>query len=372
MKLAILTFTLQTNFGGILQAYALQTVLERMGHEVVHLQEKKKILPLHPIWKMPLVYIKRIIRKYLGEEKSLPVFMDPRKWIRMNTDAFIDSYIHSRYLKNEDWNEQNMSIYDAIIFGSDQIWRPLYAWPLERFFGNFIETSSIKRIAYATSFGTDENEFTDEQLQRCSSLLSHFKAVSVREYSAVEICSKNFGVEATHVLDPTLLLSVENYIELIKNKKVSASKGSLGVYVLDENKEVNDFVKRLAIEKNLKPFSMGSKIEDGNASIMERQQPPVEQWLRAFYDAEFIVTDSFHGTVFSILFHKSFICVGNRNRGMSRFNSLLSLFDLEERLVDISHLKDLKFANINWEAVDEILFRERKKAISFLEMALNL
>ena len=72
-------------------------------------------------------------------------------------------------------------------------------------------------------------------------MLSHFKAVSVREYSAVEICSKNFGVEATHVLDPTLLLSVENYIELIKNKKVSASKGSLGVYVLDENKEVNDF-----------------------------------------------------------------------------------------------------------------------------------
>ena len=105
MKIAIVTLPLHSNYGGLLQAYAIQTVLQRMGHEVEHLQLKSYVKPLHPKWRMPLVYSKRIWRKYFGGEKGLPILMDPRKWIRKHTDEFIDTYIYARYLSEEEWNE---------------------------------------------------------------------------------------------------------------------------------------------------------------------------------------------------------------------------------------------------------------------------
>ena len=99
MKIAILTLPLHTNYGGILQAYALQTVLERMGHEVEHLQPEVTYPPLHPAWQMPLVWGKRLIRKYLGGDSKLPIFEHPRRWVRKNTDMFIAEIIRCRYLK---------------------------------------------------------------------------------------------------------------------------------------------------------------------------------------------------------------------------------------------------------------------------------
>lgn len=371
MKIAIQTFTFQTNYGCILQAYALQTVLERMGYEVEHLQEKDTNTPLHPIWKLPFVWCKRLLRKYLGGDKELPIFANPYKFVRRNTDAFITSYIHTRHLGVDEWSVKLAQDYDAIVFGSDQIWRPIYAEPLERYFGSFIETSPIKRIAYAASFGTDDNEYSPEQIQRCAALLRKFDAISVREYFAVSICKERFGVEASHLLDPTLLLDRNDYISFIQNAVIPPSKGTLGVYVLDENVQVQAFVEKISRQKGLKPFCMGSKVEDVYAPISDRIHPPVEQWIRAFYDAEFIVTDSYHGTVFSILFHKPFVCIGNLFRGMSRFHSLLNMFGLQERLVDISNLNQLDFSDIDWDVVDKVLFQKRKEAKTFLETSLN-
>lgn len=371
MKIAILTFTFQTNYGCILQAYALQTILERMGHKVEHLQEKDTNTPLHPIWKMPFVWCKRLLRKYLGGDKELPIFANPYKFVRRNTDAFITSYIHTRHLGVDEWSAKLAQDYDVIVFGSDQIWRPIYAKPLERYFGSFIETSPIKRIAYAASFGTDDNEYSPEQIQRSSALLSKFDAISVREQSAVSICKERFGVKAIHVLDPTLLLDRNDYISFIQNAAIPLSKGTLGVYVLDENVQIQAFVDKISRQKGLKPFCMGSKVEDVYAPISDRIHPPVEQWIRAFYDAEFIVTDSFHGTVFSILFHKPFVCVGNLSRGMSRFNSLLNMFKLEECLVDISQLNEFSFLDIDWNIVDIILSNKRKEVKMFLETTLK-
>lgn len=371
MKIAIVTLPLNTNYGGILQAYALQTQFERMGCEVEHLQPFVRYPRLHSTWKMPLVYVKRTIRKYLGGERALPIFEDPRKIIRKNTDVFIASYIRTKYVNEEDWNAKLVQDYDAIIFGSDQIWRPVYAWPLERYFGKFIETSSLKKIAYAASFGTDKNEYTPEQIRVCSNLLSKFKVVSVREQSAISFCRDYLGVEATQQLDPTLLLDRNDYVSLFRKVNTLSNNGSLGVYVLDENKQINTIVDKISRQKGLKPFRIGSRVENHKAPIIERIQPPVEQWLRAFYDAEFILTDSFHGTVFSILFHKSFICIGNKDRGMSRFYSLLKMFGLEDRLVDINDMANYAEKEIDWEHVDSILEQKREEAFQFLNQALQ-
>ena len=265
-----------------------------------------------------------------------------------------------------------MKSYDAIIFGSDQIWRPLYAEPLERYMGDFLGTSSIKRIVYAASFGTDKNEYTFAQIQKSSVLLGKFHAVSVREQSAVIICKERFGVESVHLLDPTLLLDRNDYISLFHEAATPPSKGKMGVYVLDESEQTNTFINRVSQHNGMNVFRIGSKVENWSASIIERKQPPIERWIRAFYDAEFIITDSFHGTVFSILFHKPFICIGNKDRGMSRFYSLLNMFGLEERLVDISHLDSCSFSEINWSDVDEILLQKRSEAMSFVKNKLNI
>ena len=371
MRIGIVTFTFWTNYGCLLQAYALQTALTRMGHEVEHLQLPVEFTTLHPNWKMPMVYCKRAIRKFFCGEHNIPIFMHPHKWIRINTDAFIASHIHPRYLNEEKWDEELAKEYDAIVFGSDQIWRPIYAYPIEKYFGSFLSNSNIKRISYAASFGTEDNEYSEEQLSLCRNLLSKFNAASVRENSAVAICKERFGVEAKHVLDPTMLLTHKDYECIFKQANTPKSEGTLAVYVLDENPQIDAFIRKQSSQKSLIPFRTNSKVENHNAKLSERQQPPVERWLRSFHDAEFVITDSFHACVFSILFHKPFICIGNKSRGMSRFDSILNMFGLENRLVDINDIANYVEKEIDWEHVDSILEQKREEAFQFLNQALQ-
>lgn len=370
MRIGIVTLPLHTNYGGLLQSYALQTALRRMGHEVKHLQMPAEIPNLHPNWKMPMVYCKRAARRFFYGERNIPIFMHPHKWIRINTDAFIASHICPRYLNEEEWTEELSNEYDAIVFGSDQIWRPIYAYPIEKYFGSFLGNSKIKRISYAASFGTEDNEYSKEQLSLCRNLLSKFNAVSVRENSAVTICKERFGVEAKHVLDPTMLLTHVDYECIFKQAKTPKTEGTLAVYVLDDNQQIDDFIKKQSLQQGLTPFRINSKVENHKAKLSERQQPPVERWLRAFHDAKFVITDSFHACVFSILFHKPFICIGNKNRGMSRFHSLLSDFSLCDRLVEINDIGKYEEKEIDWPFVDNVLAQKREDAFRFLNLVL--
>ena len=148
-----------------------------------------------------------------------------------------------------------------------------------------------------------------------------FDAVSVRESSAVELCEKHFDTSAMHVLDPTMLLDTSDYIKLFEEANTPQSPGSLMCYILDENKEKQEVISCIEQTLHLKSFSVNSKYEVADAPLEERIQPSVEAWLRGFNDAEFVITDSFHACVFSILFEKPFIVYGNKNRGMARFNS---------------------------------------------------
>lgn len=363
MRIGILTLPLHTNYGGILQAYALQTVLERLGHEVCLIEKKRKPLRL-PMWKAPLVYGKRVLRNISGH--PYPIFYEQKvnreePITRQNTDKFIKRYIKRRIV--DDFSELKESDFDAIVVGSDQIWRPKYFNSnIEDAYLKFAEGWNIKRIAYAASFGTDEWEYTAAQTKECARLLKQFDAVSVREASGVDLCRKHFGVEARHVLDPTMLLSAEDYIRLFKAAGTPKSPGTLLCYILDETPEKTAWINQIAKERNLVPFRINSKVEDRTAPIAERIQPPVEQWLRGFHDAELVVTDSFHACVFSILFHKPFFVMGNKKRGLSRFTSLLGLFDLEDRLISTVTETDSFETEIQWDCIDTPLNTLRQKS----------
>lgn len=348
MRIGILTLPLHTNYGGILQAYALQTVLERMGHEVHVIEKNRRPLSI-PIQKMPFCYGKRIVKNIIG--RKCPIFYEQKynreqPIIRQNTDKFIKKYIH--IAEYDDFSDIKESEYDAIVVGSDQVWRPKYFGlnQIENAYLKFAEGWNIKRIAYAASFGTDEWEYTPKQTEECGRLLRMFDVVSVREDSAVNLCKKHFGVEAQHVLDPTMLLNREDYIKLFEAVDTPKSKSNLLCYILDETEEKKALIKHIAAEKGLIPFNVKSISDDINSPLYERIQPPLEQWLRGFYDADFVITDSFHACVFSIIFNKPFIVYGNINRGLSRFISLLNMFGLTERIVN--NQTDLKrLENIN-------------------------
>ena len=371
MRIGILTLPLNQNYGGILQAYALQTVLERLGHEV-RVVEWKRPYGL-PFYKMPYVYGKRMVMNLLGHK--IPVLYEQKchreqSIIRQNTDKFIKKYIH--LVEYDDFSDIKESEYDAIIVGSDQVWRPRYFGikQIGNAYLKFAEGWNIKRIAYAASFGTDEWEYTAKQTSGCGRLLRMFDAVSVREDSGVRLFRERFGVGARHVLDPTMLLDKNDYVKLFETVGTPNSKGNLLCYMLDETEEKRGVVRRIADEKGLTPFNVKSQSDSIASPIGERIQPPLEQWLRGFYDAEFVVTDSFHACVFSILFGKPFVAVGNADRGMSRFNSLFSMFGLEDRLVANGHAytecKDADRADIM-----AMLAEKKREAMNYLVGNLN-
>lgn len=341
MRIGILTLPLHTNYGGILQAYALQTILENMGHEVVIFDTPNEY-SLPSWWKLPLCFAKRIMMKCLGKRQK--VFIErhlnhERHVIAQNIQPFVDTHIHRKVIRS--FKELKTTDYDAIVVGSDQVWRTIYfspMWfhqPMDNAFLAFAENWDIKRLSYAASFGTDKWEYTDEETARCKKLLEKFNAVSVREKAGVDLCRKYFNVSAQHVLDPTMLLSREDYIALLPKSKTPSSKGNLLVYVLDENPELNNLINDIVKERHLAPFSINNPYEaDESKPLEKRVKLSAESWLRGFYDAELVVTDSFHACVFSIIFKKQFVVVGNKNRGMSRFESLLKMFGLENRLVN--------------------------------------
>ncbi len=367
MKIAIQTLPLNTNYGGILQAFALQSVLESMGHDVCVI-DKRAELPKPTLLKSITYFMRKSVKRYLCGDKSAQ--LSPRKQYRydypvisQHTEQFIDRYINRH--KCEKYSDLKANFVEAIVVGSDQVWRPRYFGNIEDAFLGFASEWNISRVSYAASFGTDKWEYSEGEMQRCRALMARFDSVSVREDSAVDLCREYLGVEAEHNVDPTMLLKREDYERLVENSAVPKSAGNLMVYVLDNTVEKQTAVAAVAAAKNLKPFAAKS---EGGRELSKRIEPPVEEWLRGFIDAEFVVSDSFHACVFSIIFNKPFVVFGNKERGISRFESLLKMFGLEDRLVFSSKdIETIISKEIDWQSVNSILEAQQQKSADYLK-----
>lgn len=378
MKIAIITLPLHTNYGGILQAYALKQTIESMGHSAEVIDRKCKIV-LPPSWKMPLIYLKRILLNLTPGGKRPEVFREKRilkefPYVSSRLSPFVQNNISPRLVN--DYSEIEIGEYDAFVVGSDQVWRPKYFGNIEDAFLRFAKKWNVGRISYAASFGTDQLEYSYEQLNNCSLLLQRFNAVSVRESSAVEICDEWFDREdVIHVLDPVMLLQADQYISIAAESDNRPCKGKVLSYILDSDQS------KLAVLEKVRNWMAAdvydAVVQDRNRNIplKKRVVPSMQQWLSCFADAEFVVTDSFHGCVLCILMHKPFLALGNVNRGMSRIQSLLQEFDLEDRMVqgiDPDDDGEYYISGIDWSRIDTRLEELRKKSLDFLESALKL
>ncbi len=362
MRIAILTLPPHLNYGGILQAYALQIILERQGHIVNIVVPKPK--PLHNGLLMPLVYIKRAIMKFVFHA-NIPIWYSVNEYASQHTRAFINKHMNIEYVEN--WDSIN-DTYDAVVVGSDQIWRPKYAcyyYPLSHVFLDFVTNKRIKKIAYAVSFGTDTWEYSEEETSMCRKLVQSFKAVSVRESSGKVLCKEKFGVEASFVVDPTLLLTSEDYLSLVHYQHTASN---IVTYILDRNPSVDVLVKALSSQLSLPVLSINSEYENEDAILSKRIQAPVEKWLVSIADAEYVITDSFHACVFSIIFKKNFSVIVNEARGASRIHSLLGLFGLQDRII-----RDGVFPlhPIDYDSVYSSLDLIAKDSMSFLLSSLS-
>ena len=358
MRIGIVTQPLELNYGGILQNWALQQVLKRLGHDPITIDAYQRFTTPHFVYSWLRAWWYRVRGKE-GWEYPQRYHGSLR---RKETGRFVEQHINKTYVMWE-YERRVVKRYsmDAIVVGSDQVWRPKYNKShIEDKFLGFAEGLELKRVAYAASFGVDQWTFTPEQTDRCGHLLKQFDAVSVRENSAVNLCRDHFGVDAQQALDPTLLLEAKDYQEII-DSSWDAGEPYLAVYCLDVTPVKREFFGRLARERGLRVrfFSAGIQAE-----------LTIEQWLAMFSHAEMLVTDSFHGTVFSILFGKEFYTLRNHNRGNARISGLLEMLGLESRMLSDEEPDESVSRDIDWQDVYSRLDNERRQSMAFLSSSL--
>lgn len=355
-NIAILTLGLKYNYGGILQTAALYNFLQTEGFNPVLLRK----YPIQKGWKSIII---RILERLPFQ--NLKGFRFSYIKYKNNTQ-FFNCYMPNQTeimtYRSEIENFLNTKKVYAIIVGSDQVWRYTYINDTEydTYFLNFKLSKKIKKISYAASFGINTWEAPSENLN-IKKYLSEFNAVSVRESSGQEICKKDFDrQDAELVLDPTLLIDQSFYLDMIKN--TSQVNYDCITYILDDNSKKNELIKKI----NLKyQHNITSNL------LTKSSMLSIEDWVASFYTTNFVITDSFHGMVFSIIFNKQFVVLLNDNRGKDRFISLCNILNLQDRLVDPNFEIDVDFKPVNYLEVNKKLETLRCKSKLFLLNALK-
>lgn len=372
----ILPHPIVSNFGGILQAFALQKALYHIGI-------KSRVLSfLSQSWRshIDLFNFKNLARS-IKQLLLIILFAHPQPFPLLFF-PLLNRRFKRRFMKllNVDFQRkqlQQISEGHAFIVGSDQVWRASYGRSIESapfYFLNFASQQQRRlSIAYAASFGSDEWEGTPEETEECKRLVQEFKVVSVREHSGVRICREVFGVEAVQMPDPTLLLMKEDYNKLITQSRTYAlNRPFIATYILDKSEEKQALTEVLSNTTGLYPQYL--MCQPSAEKLRDRLPLSVPQWLRYIRDAEYVLTDSFHGCVFAIIFNKPFVCLGNEKRGSARFDSLLGTYGLQDRMVSrfspATILQILK-SPIDWERVNAIRQSEKERAFDFLRKNLD-
>ncbi|MGN1275927.1 MAG: polysaccharide pyruvyl transferase family protein, partial [Floccifex sp.] len=330
------------NYGAVLQAFALQRFLAQRGHEVYIID----YIPRTINQKLLKVFCTKNIATIPVRVQNYVKFCKLNKFINKNM------VLSNRYSTNEQL-KKNPPQYDIYISGSDQIWNKFFTLQGEgektfTYYLDFVPQGKTK-ISYATSLGFRTADET--YLAMVKPYWERYSAISVREESARELL-KSIGISAEVLPDPTLLLPKEIY------SKIACPEHKCVVcYILHQQQYSAQKLGEWASEKYFDRF-----YNITNCGI--------EEWLGYIGNAELVITNSYHGMIFSVLFHRNFIYVPVEGQGEEmndRAATLLSLLDLEDRIVyDCNQIETLSEKIINWEKTDEKLNLYRKKGIEFL------
>lgn len=378
-NIAILTQApVGTNYGSTIQAWALQKILKEKGFNpttIDRVRENKN----HPL-KIVLSEFKdnfknRFTNELIITEKVFnKIFEEQFQFVKENIR--ISKRIHTDKELKDHFNTFD---YEAVIVGSDQTWRPDYSPNIYNYFLDFLEDNdNILKLAYATSYGTSEWEFSENETKKCTRLIQQFYAISVREESGVELTKKHLKKDAVWVLDPTMLLNKEEYLAIANTRKTPKRNGVYS-YILDETPGIVNVIKQTKEILDLDSFINQPKCRTNvktSKRLEDYKYPSVEGWIKSFEDADFVVTNSFHGTAFCVIFNKPFLTIVNKERGASRFYSLLGKLGLESRILDStdvnkSQLKEIILKSIDFSNANQKLEEMKKESLAFLFNALD-
>lgn len=347
-KVAIVTI-ISRNYGNRLQNYALQTVLRRLGA----IPETLPITITYTFRKKIKIIIKRVLS--CVEKKYADVC-----WDLFDLNISWSSYVAQ--------SEQLNSKYDFFVAGSDQIWNPYFVFNSDREFLTFADDN--KKVAYAASIGIDK--LPDNVVENYRNKISAFNRVSVRESSAADIIEQLGCERPVTVLDPTMLLDREDWNKIIMKSKLKIKKKYVVVYFLGSKSEKYDcYIRDKAMEMNAEIIDILNP-----PPIINKRIGPAE-FVSLLDGSEAVFTDSYHGSVFSILFHKPFIVFerpyeDGYGKMSCRIDTLLHTFNLtNQRLIGYENMKSV---DANWDCLktEEILKIQRLKSLEFLKRALKL
>ena len=355
------------NYGSILQAYALQYSIDKLGYKseyidyhpertkmfnmLKNLKNKNKLLKKNPILCLAARII--IFPSYLKRFYSL------RKFLKKHIKMTIKKYNKYDDLLNENFN------YDVYCTGSDQVWNSEWNNGIDKPYYLSFVPDSIKKISYAASFGREE--LFNWEKEETKELLSKYSSISVREKSGLKIL-KELGIKNGQcVLDPTLLLNNEEWSKLTNNK--FKNQKYILVYNLNRNKDIYNYAKELSKRTGLKIKYITYQLHDFYLPGKMYCNPSVEDFLSLFKYATYVVTDSFHGTAFSINFNKEFVVIYPK-KFSTRLENILELFDLKDR-IDKRNSYNIINKKIDYNKINLKLEEERLKSIDFLKNSLK-
>ena len=388
MKIGIITQYYESyNYGGNLQSYALVKTLNNLSFNAEQISYNyfvpaeflsfKEKIKKYPFYKVVKKVIKRIINipkdiymKSMNKSFVNNINIRRQSFVEFNKSIIMHSAtIYDRYLVKE-----SVRSYDVFITGSDQVWN--FAWYNPSFFLDFV-SSDKKKISYAASISM--NSLTVEQKDIFRKHLKDFDAVSVREKSDVELIKDLSPVPVVNTLDPTLLLSREDWDEVCSDRVVDEKY--LFSYFLGNNKKERKFAKEFAKRKGLKvvtlPHMCGYQSADKNFGDYQLWDVGPEKFLSLIKHAEYVFTDSFHAVVFSNIYHKQYYVFNRSSKGemSSRIYNITELFDEQDRYCDTKEKETINYienlAPINYDR-EFTKFEEMKEiSIDFLKNSLG-
>lgn len=338
MNIGILTHPQETNYGGILQCYALSTFLTKMGHNtiVIRREPNKQFF----LWE----WIRTLLSKLHVPRYYKPNVIDRGVQIRPFVERYINRTVPIR--SNSDMRKVCRKYeLDAVIVGSDQVWRESYALRFGyNYFLDFVPDDVIK-ASYAASFGLSEWNYTKEQTNTIKKLLSRFKGISVREEDAITLIKNNTGLDAIQLVDPTMLLTQEDYNKITSPRLLSEQY--VFVYWLGEKEKVLNDVEEYR-KKGYKIIEV--YLRD------EKEQISVEDWLSYIKYADLVLTDSFHGCVFSIINKTPVEVFRNHSGGNGRMYSLFNMLNVQRARIHSS----------DYSRIEPLLLKEIRKSKDYL------
>ncbi len=360
------------NYGAVLLCYALQETVKKLGYKAEVIDYRPNKLDNRDlVSRIKNTGMCRKVKDYLktkirGNKRGVNnnTYKKDKVFYKFKADYLNRSkiYIKSDKMKNLD--------YDAYIVGSDVVWKPgrINSDECEVYFLDFTKGKNCKRIAYAASIGTDDKKMLESVSNKIQSKIDIFDSVSTREKTTVPYLEKLYNKKVEWCIDPTLLLEKEDYEAIISAKNVSDEY--IYLYMFENSDKAYELANEYSRKLGLPIICQcGDPDKLDNVLLCSRDDGPIE-FINRIKNANFVITDSFHGTVFSTIFEKDFITLSRGNISI-RMQDFLERLQLTDRFISLDDISSRTLETIDFKNVKHIIKQWREESLDYLYNSLQ-